>query len=243
MIYVKCVDCDVCKKKNTSSCYDCINHYVDLPDLYEEVPEEVIKKRDELELREFKESLKGEKLEIALSDEFKRSFALADNFAARNYFNPGFWGVYCGEDFLMATDTWAIARIKAVVPESLVGKQLIYDREGFFIDEDPSSVYTDGQIQRLLNEAHTNAEVVRTVTKQSLDDLISVGGYSENASIILAKIKGGPVFNSIFLDRALAAIEADEEFQISYEAERNPRTPVLIVGKSIECVILPVIEH
>lgn len=125
------VDCEKCAKKNAKfnpdreNCDDCIHNYADLSDLYEEISEEEIKEREELELREFKELLKGEKLEIVLDDEFKRSFALAHNFTSRDYSHPGFWGVYCGEGFLMATDRWAIAKIQAVVPESFVGKHLI----------------------------------------------------------------------------------------------------------------------
>ena len=242
MSYIKDVDCDVCKKRNTGFCEDCIHNYEDLPDLYEEIPEEVIKEREELELREFKELLKGEKLEIVLDDDFKRSFTLAHNFTSRDIHYPEFWCVYCGEGFLMACDTHALAKIKAEVPKGLVGKHLIdYDQEGIFTAKDPSPVFAGGYAQRLLDEARANAQIVRTVTKQSLDNFVLVGEYAGDASLILAKIQGGPVLNSGYLDRALAVIEEDEEFSIRYEADRNTRKAVLIEGKSIECVIFPVV--
>lgn len=167
---------------------------------------------------------------------------MAYTFTSRDIYYPEFWGVYCGEGFLIACETHALAKIKAEVPRGLVGKHLIdYDQEGVFTAKDPSPVFAGGYAQRLMDEARANAEIVRTGTKQSLDNFVLVGEYEGDAPLILAKIQNGPVMNSVFLDRALAAIEVDEEFSMSYEEDRNTRKAVLIEVKRIECVIFPVV--
>ena len=241
MSYIKEVDCAKCVKRiDKFSCDDCIHHYEDLPDLFEKISKGELNERKELELQKFKESLKGEKLEIRFDDDFERSFALAHNFISRDIHYPEFWCVYCGEGFLMACDIHALAKIKAEVPKGLVGKHLIdYDQEGVFTAKGPSPVFAGGYAQRLRDEARANATIVEKLPKRSLYDFVRK--YEDDTTSNLVKLLDGPVLNSAFLDRALAAIDEDEEFSMSYEADRNTRKAVLIEGKRIECVIFPVV--
>ena len=211
---IKEVDCEKCiKQKPKYNCDDCISYHADLPYLV------------------------GEKLEIALDEEFKRSFELAHNFASKSIMHSDFWGVYCGKDFLMASDTWTLVKIKADVPKSLVGKYLLeYNHENILAAKNKNPAFTNGQAQRIINEAQFGARM-RSLLKRQMEDFVSVR-YEEKGEKFV-KINNGPVVQRALLDRAIAAIPDNEAFMLSYSPLEKHK-PLLIRGKIIECIILPV---
>lgn len=212
----------------------CVHNYDD--DFFEELSEEEIKKREEDRRLKFRESLKGEKLEIALEDDFKQAFALAYNFTSREWSRPEYWCVYCGKDFLMATDAHALAKIKANVPEILVGRHVVnYDKEGVFLAKEYPPVFANGRAQELLDKARTGEAIRKTLIKDGLDRFFVQ--YPDDLRFV--QIEGGPVLQKVFLECALAAIEDDEEFTVWY-VPGSKVEPLLIEGKRIECLILPV---
>jgi len=240
MPYINDVDCDHCRyKSDISYCDDCVHSYEDFDDHFEKMSEEELKERKELQLQKFKESLVGEKVEINLSDEFKRAFNLAHNFTSRKEHNPEYWGVYCDKYFLMATDGDTLANIKVTVPESLVGKNLIkYDHEEIFLAKTQNPVFKNGEAERILREAWAGADAtVNVPINKSLADIINK--YDDPVVNDLVQIKDGPIVKKTFLDYALEAIEENEDFTISYQT-KDKFKPILIQSRIIECLIMPV---
>ncbi len=235
-MYIIDVNCELCEN-NGIHCHNCIHNYLDNEDYFKEMADEEKIEIEELKRQRFMESLQGERIEIMPSNDFKRAFKLALNFTSRETYYPNYWSVYCGEGYLMATDGFELARIKVCAPKSLVGKHILVCSETEIVTtNNPSPNFANGESERILNKAKKSNTIVKTLTKKQLNMFIVE--HKDNGQDYL-QLKAGPVVNEALFERAMAAIDEDEEFTMRYLPEKEYE-PLLIEGKILEYLIMPV---
>ncbi|KLU62315.1 hypothetical protein CEB3_c13590 [Peptococcaceae bacterium CEB3] len=239
MPYIEEVQCTLCAN-NGADCEDCVHNYEDYEDLFYELSEEEIREREYQVFKEAKEALAGEKLIMPVPREFVQAFAAAQKFSTQELRSHAkYWDVFCGEDYLMATDGHALAKIQTAVPEALRGKHLVdCTEDGVTMSKQPSAVF-GGEAQGILNEVRNDSyPAERVLTKEELKDCFCKYESPDGSEFL--QIQDGPVIQEILLDRVMAALEDGETVSLRYHP-RLAYKQLGIEGKSIECFIMPVL--
>lgn len=113
-------DCSLCANRKTHWCGRCVRNE-DLDDYYQPADSEQVRAMLEGELID-------DKIEICPSGEFLKVYAAAKKFASNNV--KLYVPVHAGNDYLTATDGYALARFFCDVPSPLKGKNIVCIENG-----------------------------------------------------------------------------------------------------------------
>ncbi|EHQ88249.1 hypothetical protein [Desulfosporosinus youngiae] len=250
MVYVSDVCCEECKNYEDISgvyCAGCI-HSDYLINNYEPASPELMAKREakrEAMLRkQFLDLIPKDEVVFELKTEFKEAFEKAWTFVPDYSLERfQFFFVSCFDSFIMATDTHRLIKIWTSVPNELIGKDVIFDKdEGkFFIRRkignqaiDCAPVFDNGQVQEFLDQAE-RGEVIKNY-KACLP--IEDGKKQEDEETpIYVLFNKNIAINKVWVEELLAMFTDLEEITVHF---KGPLDAVKFSNSDdIEALILP----
>lgn len=134
-------NCGLCANQKTRWCERCV-HNEDLDDYYRPADSEQV--RAVLE-----DELINERVEVCLSGEFLKAYADAKKFTSNNV--KLFMPVHAGNNYLTATDGYALARFPCNVPSLLEGKNIVCIKNGTVMVHSKTLPWQDKKIEELVD--------------------------------------------------------------------------------------------
>lgn len=246
MAYEADIDCVECANFNDHSiCCECSNNPF-FENYYTPMSPETKAKREAEERKKMLSKIPKVEAPIDLTPKFKQALGKAWSITpdAKNE-DYSLLFVYCGDCFVMATDTFRLVKIKVNVSEQLIGKYVIFDHQ----DEGKLYIHLDRNVGNSFN-FHEKAQKILDDTKgtefKSDKSSLPVKDVGEDLKIPEAVRKYCPKFvsfkenitlNKSLLDGLLQIFPDKEEMTITY---KGPLDAVRFATNDIEGIILPV---
>ncbi|OLN29938.1 hypothetical protein [Desulfosporosinus metallidurans] len=232
-------DCEECEHyEDEDECLGCF-HSDDWVDNFVPITPEKKEDRAKEQKRKFIASITKEEISIVPSPEFMDRLKLAWKFATKvEHENDKLFCVYCGKDYLMASDTYRLAKIEADCLEEFVGKHIVWDdveHKLYVRPADHVSPLSDGQAQEVLDNAK-GYEIKGLKSTMPFKD-IPLDGIDKSETHV--RLNYAVRLNKSYVNDVLDAIPDDEEIIIIHGGKLEA---IRIKALGIDAVILPVRE-
>ncbi len=220
-------------------CEACIHYEHRRIDNYKRAPEELIAKRKEEEYRIIENATISDRIKLEISDEFRKTFSLAKKCLYPNHNNPALRSVLATDNYLLASNSYVLVKLKSNVPDVLKNKCIVRlenECAGIYEGKFPDwkSVF-----EKCVNH---NSIPYKDVTLSAYSkDLVfktEAGKYywGPEYNYILHP-EGKIVVNREFLDLMREVLSGDITM---FYSKTDSLSPVLFTGNNGEMVIIPV---
>ena len=236
------IDCEECDNyEDVDTCYDC-EHNPNLFCRFEDIDPVKKAERAARHKKQFIASVPKAEVFITPTPEFMKKLKLAWKFAMKaEREGEKLFCVYCGKGYLLATDTFRMARIDADCPKEIIGKHIILDDvedKLYSKPDDHTSVLSNGQAQVIIDNV-IGWEIKGLKSTMPFEDCQVERSKWTKEDHSHVSFNNVCKLNKAYVEDVLDAIPDDEEITIVYKGKEDA---IRIKALGIDALILPIRE-